>query len=208
MVKTIDPAASVKKQKEKKNLSVDQRIAQGESLTASDTTDNRLKRSVDQGRADRAMEDRSVADDRQLNDPVGLSFNSDEFLHNKLPNVPAIPGYHLIWLSTTNQYDPIENRMRLGYVPVKSHEIPGFEYTTLRGGEWAGCIGCNEMILFKLPEQQYKRYMNQLHHQRPNQEEDKIRDMIEETKRAMGPNAKVTVHEGFNFNQKAVGRFD
>ena len=54
---------------------------------------------------------------------------SEEMTQSALPKLPSMDGWHLCWLSTTNSYDSIDKRMRLGYVPVKSDELPGYEET-------------------------------------------------------------------------------
>ena len=100
---------------------------------------------------------------------------SEEFTQNALPKVPDISGWHLCWLSTTNGYDSIDKRMRMGYVPVKSDELPGFENYRVKAGEDIGFIACNEMRLYKLPMEHYQDYMLHMHHEMPLEEADKVR---------------------------------
>jgi len=69
--------------------------------------------------------------------------------------------------------------VRLGYEPVKSEDIPGWEHATLKGGEWAGCVGVNEMIAFKLPMHLYEAYMREAHHSQPLAEEQKLSAVID-----------------------------
>jgi len=83
-------------------------------------------------------------------------------------------------LSTTNSYDTIDKRMRLGYVPVKQEEVPGFENYRVKSGEHVGFVSCNEMLLFKLPMDVYQDVMTQMHHELPNDEADKIRVQVEQ----------------------------
>jgi len=64
--------------------------------------------------------------------------------------------------------------MRLGYQPIKPEDIPGWEVTSIKTGEWAGFIGVNEMIAFKLPLELYQRYMQEAHHDAPLREEEKL----------------------------------
>lgn len=104
----------------------------------------------------------------------------DEFLRNQftsqvLPDCPIIPGYHTCWLSTTNQYDTIQFRMRLGYTPVTTDDVPVLRSTTLKTGEYTGMIGVNEMLLFKVPTSIYQKLMKHYHHDRPNDEEERLR---------------------------------
>lgn len=98
-----------------------------------------------------------------------------EWNQEVLPTPPANPGWHYCWLSTTNSADPIYKRMQKGYEPVKASEIPGFNQFKADAGEFEGCIACNEMILFKLPEELYQDYMSYLHYELPNEEEELLR---------------------------------
>jgi hypothetical protein len=86
----------------------------------------------------------------------------DEWTQSALPNAPDIPGWHLCWLSTTNSYDGIDKRIRLGYVPVKAEDVKGFENYRVKAGEHVGYIACNEMLLFKIPMDQYPRHYGAL----------------------------------------------
>ncbi len=98
-----------------------------------------------------------------------------------LPSPPEIPGFHLCWLTTTNPADPIFRRMRDGYAPVKASEIPNgeFDYYKAKNGEFDGCIVCNEMVLFKIPEEIYLDLMAIYHHEEPNEQERSIRDNLQ-----------------------------
>ena len=51
----------------------------------------------------------------------------DEFMQESLPKVPDDPNWHYCWLSTTNAYDTIHKRMRLGYAAVTTDDLQGFE---------------------------------------------------------------------------------
>jgi hypothetical protein len=100
---------------------------------------------------------------------------SEEWTQSALPKLPNLDGWHLCWLSTTNGYDSIDKRIRQGYVPVKSEEFPGFENYRVKSGEHVGYISCNEMLLFKLPMDIYQDIMLYQHHEKPREEEEKIR---------------------------------
>lgn len=77
--------------------------------------------------------DRDVEDVERQQDSALLSeqeFNDlirSEFDDVRLPNPPKIAGWHLCWLTSQSQNDPIDKRMRLGYVPVRPHELPGLQ---------------------------------------------------------------------------------
>ena len=104
---------------------------------------------------------------------------SDEWTQSALPKTPVIPGWHLCWLSTTNNYDTIDKRMRLGYVPVTADEIPGFDSYRVKAGEHVGHVSCNEMLLFKLPMDVYQDVMSQMHYEAPREEVDRILSQAE-----------------------------
>ena len=95
----------------------------------------------------------------------------DKWANTALPDIPAglVPGMHLCWLSTTNQYDSIDKRIALGYEPVKAAELgKGFENLgKLSSGKFEGCVSCNEMVLFKIPEDIYQEVMRMLHLEDP-----------------------------------------
>jgi len=101
-----------------------------------------------------------------------------------------LPGYHSIWLTTTNPRDSIHRRIRLGYEPIKPEEIPGLEYASVKTGEWAGFVGVNEMLAFKLPMSLYQKFMQEAHHDAPLREENKLAEtaqiMREQAARAGG----------------------
>ena len=103
--------------------------------------DSRLKKSLSAGgRENRASEDqvRAAPQDNFVTSNERRKMWKDEWTQRALPDVPEIPGWHLCWLSTTNSYDSIDKRVRLGYVPVKAEEIQGFENNKVKSGEHAG----------------------------------------------------------------------
>jgi len=147
------------------------------------TEDSRLKKAADfdvVGRRDtRRTETREVTERRDLSENDRLEMFRNQLFNDALPDLPEIPGYHLCWLTTTNQRDPIHRRMQLGYEPIKPDEVPGMEYASLKTGEWAGFIGVNEMLAFKLPMSLYEAFMQEAHHTAPLREEDKLAEVAE-----------------------------
>ena len=143
------------------------------------TTDERLKKTKDEGREDRAMDNRAVTENREISDDDRLAMFRQQFFQAALPDLPKIPGYHVCWLTTTNPRDTINMRMRLGYEPVKPEDIPGWEASTVKSGEWQGLIGVNEMLAFKLPLSLYEKYMQEAHHDAPTRELEKLTDTAE-----------------------------
>jgi len=128
------------------------------------------------GREPRAKQNkpRQGADDNLLSKREKRRLFQNEFMQEALPKAPEIPGFHVCWLSTTNTYDPIHKRTRLGYTPVTADEVPGNEHLRVKEGEHAGLICVNEMMLFKLPMDVYQGYMAEVHHYMPLDEEEKI----------------------------------
>lgn len=144
--------------------------------------DARLKKSdeVDESvRGRRAMKDRTATEERAISDDDRVEMFRQQFFQSALPDLPKIPGYHTCWLTTTNPRDSIHHRMRLGYEPVKPEDIPGWEYNSIKTGEWEGFIGVNEMLAFKVPLSLYERFMQEAHHNMPLQEEEKLTDTAE-----------------------------
>jgi hypothetical protein len=155
--------------------------------------DSRLKKSLSAGgRETRASEDanRAAPEEKFMSAQERRKMWSEEWTQSALPKLPVIDGWHLCWLSTTNSYDSIDKRMRLGYVPVKSEEFPGFENFRVKAGEHTGFIACNEMLLFKLPMEVYQDIMLQMHHEAPQSEADKIRVQLENLQGARDSSGK------------------
>lgn len=141
--------------------------------------DSRLKRDTltASARGSRAAEDRQVTERRDLTDEDRLAMFRMQLHNDALPDLPEISGYHLCWLTTTNPRDPIHRRMQLGYEPVKATEVPGMEYASVKTGEYAGIVGVNEMLAFKLPTALYEGYMRINHHDAPLREEQKLAEV-------------------------------
>jgi len=144
--------------------------------------ESRLKKSLTAaGREDRdnGEASRVAPEEKFISSQERRRMLNDEWTQSALPKLTQMPGWHLCWLSTTNSYDSIDKRMRLGYVPVKSEEYPGYENYRVKAGEHTGFISCNEMLLFKLPMDIYQEVMAYQHHERPREEAEKIRVQVE-----------------------------
>ena len=145
--------------------------------------DTRLKKTLNAGgRESRSSQDlsRAAPEEAFISKQERRKMWSDEWTQSALPKVPEIPGWHLCWLSTTNGYDSIDKRMRLGYVPVRADELPGFDNYRVKAGEDVGFIACNEMRLYKLPMEVYQEVMTQMHHEAPMEEADKVQVQVEQ----------------------------
>jgi len=140
--------------------------------------DDRLKKDLSLGgRESRAKQDseRGSATDELASQQERRKMFRNEWVQEALPKPPEIPGFHVIWLSTTNSYDPIHKRQRMGYTPVTVDEVPGFENFKVKAGEHSGFVACNEMLLHKIPQDIFQQIMEELHHHAPQDEADKIR---------------------------------
>ena len=145
-------------------------------------TESRLKKSLNAGgREGRSAQDlsRAAPEEKFVSAQERRKMWSDEWTQSALPKLPEMKGWHLCWLSTTNSYDSLDKRIRLGYVPVQADEFPGFDNYRVKAGEHVGFVACNEMILCKIPEDIYQDIMLQMHHEAPMDEADKIRVQIE-----------------------------
>jgi hypothetical protein len=178
-----------------------------------EANDDRLKKEMGvASRRSRALDDRTVTEDREMTEDDRLEMFRMQQFADALPDLPNIPGYHMCWLSTTNGSDPIARRIRLGYTPVRAEDVPGFEYASQKTGEWAGCVGINEMLAFKLPLSLYEKFMQEAHHNAPNREEGKLADtanFLRDQLRSAGS----AIYEGDGMQElhqaaPARGRFD
>jgi hypothetical protein len=147
--------------------------------TPNDRDDRLSNRGQSDSKQGREATDRPATENRVANDQSRLDAFRNSFFSSALPDLPPIPGYHVCWLTTTNPRDPIHARVRLGYEPIKATEIQGWDHAALKGGDWSGYIGVNEMVAFKLPIHLYQMYMNEAHHVQPNEEEGKLRSVLE-----------------------------
>jgi len=145
-------------------------------------TDERLKKTSDPARESRAALDRVAKEARELSDDDRVEMFRQQFFQRALPDLPKIPGYHSCWLTTTHPRDSIQGRMRLGYEPVKPEDVPGWEYATIKTGEYVGMIGVNEMLAFKLPMRLYETYMREAHFAAPLREDEKLQAMVDQMK--------------------------
>jgi len=140
-------------------------------------SDSRLKKTE----ATAAQVDRATSD-QERTQKDGTTFTTEERYANVrsdwdqeiLPVPPKIPNWHCCWLSTTNSSDPIFKRIQKGYEPVKVSEVPGFMEYAVKQGEYEGCVACNEMLLFKIPEHVYQDIMTYFHYEKPMEEEEML----------------------------------
>ena len=115
--------------------------------------DERIKKSLNDGRESRGAEDheRLPPEDQMAFSEEQMQMFFDEWQQQAMPKLPDIPGWHVCWLSTTNIYDSVDKRIRMGYQAVKPEEVPGYEHMRVKSGEFAGLISINELVMFKIP---------------------------------------------------------
>ena len=145
--------------------------------------ESRLKKSLSAGgREQRSSQDltRAAPEEKFVSSHERRKMFSNEFTQTALPEVPEIPGWHVCWLSTTNSYDTINKRVRMGYVPVQADELSDFQSYKVKAGEHVGQVSCNEMLLFKIPMEMYQRIMTELHYDLPREELQKVETRLED----------------------------
>ena len=174
-------------------------------MPAKRKTDARLNSDQSGARTDRRMEDRPVTQNKALSDDERVAEFRQQFFQSALPDLPHIPGYHVCWLTTENPRDPIHSRIRLGYEPIRDSDIPGWEHSAIKTGEWEGCIGVNEMLAFKLPLELYEQYMHFNHHEAPLSEEEKLSAAIRAMEAEMNQASKGAVELELEDGTAALG---
>jgi hypothetical protein len=130
-------------------------------------SDARLKKGSERTGQSRQLRERAVTANRVLTDAERLDAYRRSFFQDRLPNLPAIEGYHVCWLSKNNPSDPIYSRMRMGYELIKSDELPGWEHAAQSAGDYPGTISVNEMLAAKIRLELYDDYMRISHHEQP-----------------------------------------
>ena len=170
-----------------------------------DTVRRAPQRSVDRQSRDRVDDQREDSGDTISMEERDAMLR-DEYLQNQLPNPPKKPGTHYFWGSTQNKYTPISWYLKLGYRPVRIDELPGFADAAMKldNGEYAGCIGCNEMVLLRISEEGYQQIMRKIHHERATDEVGRIGRKIEETREAVGQDREgndIVTEEGDGFRE-------
>lgn len=174
----------------------------------SEEMDERLKKEVGgASRRPREADDRAVTERRELSDDDRLQMFRQQLFNDALPDLPKIPGFHVCWLSTTHPSDTIQRRQQLGYTALRPEEVPGMEYSTLKTGDYSGCIGINEMVAHKLPMSLYQAYMQEAHHNAPNQQAAQIVAQADQLKAdAERDGAEIVEGEGMAELRKAPPR--
>jgi hypothetical protein len=148
-------------------------------------SDARLSKQTVNTRKSRTSQERQVTEDRTSMDASRLEVFRSSFAQAALPDIPPIPGFHVVWLASNNPRDSLQMRTRMGYTPVVAEDVKGFEFVADKGGITDGLIRVNEMVAYKLPLDLYNLYMRENHHYKPAQEETKLTDAITAAKAAI-----------------------
>ena len=169
-------------------------------------TDDRLKRSTAGDTRLNASEDRTEVDEREVQDDRRMEATVDDWSFDKLPQLPVIPGYKTIWLSSTHKQDTISRRMRLGYTPIRPEEAPDLKDYAKLSGDSDGVIQCEELQAFKLPEDKWLKYMTHFHHTKPLMDESGIKEEIERLQeQAMSYKGKIEYEGGADSGFRTMG---
>lgn len=145
-------------------------------------SDERLSKQTVNTRKSKATQNREVTQDREQTDAERLEIFRAAHAQAALPDIPPIPGFHVVWLTSTNSKDSLQMRGRQGYVPVEPEDVKGFEFVSDKGAASDGLIRVNEMVAYKLPMHLYNLYMRENHHYAPAREETKLTDTAQQVK--------------------------
>lgn len=126
-----------------------------------------------------STEDRSRDEPREISDDVRIAaFRARQFQY-VLPDLPEMPGYKCVWLSTTAEQDTIRQREIDGYIPVHPDDIPGWNHPGASDAGTPGTINVREMRAYKLPISLWREYMSINHHERPAAQDEKLLAQID-----------------------------
>lgn len=157
----------------------------------------------------RLTEDRQFSEDRELTDDERVAMLRQGFFQVALPDLPKKSGVHRVWLTTTNQRDPIAARLRAGYRLLRIEDLgPGWEQQKSTSGEHPGTVMVNEMIAAEISEALYQRFMHELHHNMPKEAERGIYGRLDAHNAALVEKGSRIVYEDEEENAIARMRDD
>jgi hypothetical protein len=137
--------------------------------------------SDERGGAERGTQEREF-EEREFSDDEALELFRDSLEQSVLPDLPPMPGYHVCWLTTSNPRDTIQRRIQIGYELITVDTLPGWDGVRVKTGDYAGVVGINEMLAARIPLGRYNKFMREVHHSRPLNEELKLRSMADDLK--------------------------
>jgi hypothetical protein len=159
-------------------------------------TDARLKKGSERTGQARQLKERAATANRVLTDAERRDAYRRSFFNDRLPDLPAIDGYHVCWLSKNNPSDPIYARFRMGYELIKLEELPGWEHAAQVAGDYPGCITVNEMLAAKIPLGLFQDYMAISGHEQPLEQAGAINAKAIEHAQQMSAKSHLDVEEG------------
>lgn len=182
-----------------------EQLRAAESLEDDDEESRVVRRNDADGRGDRGTQEDAARDselDNLMSDAEYEALVRAEFEQVSLPTPPKLNGWHLCWLTTTSQYDTISKRQRIGYRPVRTDEMPGFDPSNGQSlARYEGYVTCNELVLHKIPEAYYQKMMNFFHHKKPadgdNSALDAVRTGLAENRDSAGRALSETLGTGY-----------
>lgn len=138
---------------------------------------------------EREEDDRGLDDHEEVSDDFGdgtedslFAMFEESLVQSVLPDLPAMPGFHVCWLTTSNPRDTIQWRMRIGYQLIRAQDFPDWDGISVKSGDYQGCVGVNEMIAARIPISLYNKYMRHVHEKLPLAEEEKLRAKFRQLK--------------------------
>lgn len=172
-------------------------MALGNPFAKSSSDDERISKRTDSVRGDRSASERDFTEDRENGDNDAIRgeerYAMLRDVNTLLPTPPELPGFHLVWLTTDNKKDSLENRFRLGYRLVHPNELPGFAMSSQKDSAvTSDRITVNEMVLAKIDLDLWKQDMIYLHHTEPNREAQALKDSVQISKDGKGRDVAYT----------------
>lgn len=153
----------------------------------------------DESRDTRATSEREHTQDRQVTDAQHLEAFRASFAQGKLPDLPRKPGFSRVWVSLMHQEDTPHKRMTMGYKFVRPDEVPGFDASLYpASGNTASSgdrVQVQEMVAMEIPSHLFQAYMTINHHERPNEEAEKISSKVAEMSQSVAEARLGTVIE-------------
>lgn len=123
---------------------------------------------------------RGYSRERELTDDERVAMMRGGFFREVLPDLPLKPGFHRVWLTTTNPRDPIGGRLRMGYRLLSHEDLgPGWELHKAISAEYAGLVTINEMVAAEVSESLYQRFAKETGHNMPRERERGIYGRLE-----------------------------
>jgi hypothetical protein len=178
-------------------------------------SDERVAKRADDGsaRVSKVSQDRAITENRENTDSVRKAerYAMLRATDTLLPNPPEMPGFHLVWLTTENSRDTLDQRYRRGYSLVTRDELPGFCLNSQKDAPVTAHITVNEMILAKIPMDLWEQDMLYLHHDLPLESAQNLKDSVRIGQDGKGRNVAYSggefssgVADGYNSLGKAA----